>query len=132
MTTARQVINTVIRYFDDIRKQYPDITNDMLDTNGAIHYMNGNDGTDFDWDVNDRLCEFYVFHKNEYGFIKVLVSKNGEMSAYVYLDNGFASAIEVEPRYLCADDVEDLCKVLYRNADCKSIWDEPIDNIDFE
>lgn len=132
MTTARQVINEVIRYFDDIRKQYPDITNDMLDTNGAIHYMNGNDGTDFDWDVNDRLCEFYVFHKNEYGFIKVLVSKNGEMSAYVYLDNGFASAIEVEPRYLYADDVEDLCKVLYRNADCESIWDEPIDNIDFE
>lgn len=132
MTTARQVINEVIRYFDDIRKEYPDITNDMLDTNGAIHYMNGNDGTDFDWDVNDRLCEFYVFHKNEYGFIKVLVSKNGEMSAYVYLDNGFASAIEVEPRYLYADDVEDLCKVLYRNADCKSIWDEPIDNIDFE
>lgn len=132
MTRKRMVINEVIKYFEDIRKQYPDITDDMLDTNGAIHYMNGNDGTDFDWEMNDRLCEFYVFHKNEYGFIKVLVYKSGKMNGYVYLDNGFASAIEVEPRYMYVDDVETLYDAMFYGADYKNIWDEPIDNIDFE
>ena len=52
------------RIFKVARKMYPSITDDMLCNNGAIYYMNGNDSTEFDWNMNDRLCEFFVFHKN--------------------------------------------------------------------
>lgn len=54
----------------------PNVTDEMLDTNGAIHYMNGNDGTPFDWNCNNRLCEFILFHKNGIGFIKAYVDSD--------------------------------------------------------
>ena len=63
------------RIFKVARSMCPNITDDMLDSNGAIYYMNGNDSTPFDWNCNNRLCEFYVFHKNEIGFIKAFVWK---------------------------------------------------------
>ena len=56
------------RIFKVARNMCPNVTDEMLYTNGAIHYMNGNDSTPFDWNCNNRLCEFLIFHKNEMGF----------------------------------------------------------------
>lgn len=39
----------------DANKHIAKGTDEMLDTNGAIHYMNGNDSTPFDWKRNERL-----------------------------------------------------------------------------
>jgi hypothetical protein len=33
------------RIFKVARNMYPNVTDEMLDTNGAIYYMNGNDST---------------------------------------------------------------------------------------
>ena len=40
------------------------VRSELLD-NGAVFYMNGNDGTDFDWQVNNHLCEFFTYYDNE-------------------------------------------------------------------
>ena len=40
------------------------IDKDSLEDHGTIFYMNGNDSTLFDFEMNDRLCEFGVFHAN--------------------------------------------------------------------
>ena len=61
------MLNQIVGIVNEIRKEYPVIGNEL---DGKIYYMNGNDGTDFDWEANDRLCEFMVFHENEYGYIK--------------------------------------------------------------
>lgn len=60
---GRTIINKVIEYIKKAREMLPEVTDDMLYGNGAIYYMNGNDGTAFDWEANDRCCEFYMFYR---------------------------------------------------------------------
>ena len=72
---GRIIVNKVIEYIKKAREMFPEVTDDMLCGNGAIYYMNGNDGTEFDWEMNGRCCEFYLFYKEtEMGFLKVFVN----------------------------------------------------------
>lgn len=76
------VLNRVIKF---LRENVP--TKDMSKymENGAIYYMNGNDSTPFDWNCNNRTCEFYMFWKeNQMGAIKVFVRNDGTIEGYVY------------------------------------------------
>ena len=130
-------INKVKNYFHFIRAQYPEITDDMLDEEGKIYYMNGNDGTDFDWGCNDRLCEFYVFFredgdKNGNGFIKVFVNKNDTMTAYVYADGGMHPTDKPVPVQLDDGDAARLAAQMLFIADNRDIFDRPIDELDFD
>lgn len=87
MTRAEQLKEKIVQIFEETRRLYPSITDDMLCDNGAIYYMNGNDGTDFDWNCNHRLCEFFIFHnkeKGEIGFIKLVISDNDTYRVEVY------------------------------------------------
>ena len=70
-TRINELIN---KYFD---------RND-LDSNGAIYYANGNDGTRFDSEMNDRTCEFMVWGVNGYGAIKSFVTRDNRLESYVY------------------------------------------------
>ena len=119
------------RIFKVARKMCPNITDDMLDSNGAIYYMNGNDSTKFDWNCNNRLCEFYVFHKNEYGFIKALVGRDNVIDMYIYEDAG------MKPTYRFKEEMENLkassfAKVMNYIADEENLWDKPIDTLDWD
>ena len=49
---------------------------DFLEENGTVYYMNGKNGTEFDWHVNDRLSDFMVFYDDE--------DKLGAVKASVY------------------------------------------------
>ena len=65
MSTAENVKQQVLNYIrENIRDRFPEVTDSMLIDNGAIYYMNGNDGTDFDFEMNDRTCEFMSFYKS--------------------------------------------------------------------
>ena len=130
MTRGQQIIEKIKSIFADIRDKYPLITDEDLHSNGAIFYMNGNDGTDFDWDVNDRCCELYMYHSNEIGFIKLLVNKGDTYTAYVY-PNGEMSATETIRGNLSEGDSLYLATLLYNKADREYIYDEIIDKIDF-
>lgn len=119
------------RIISTARKMYPNITDDMLDCNGAIHYMNGNDSTPFDWNTNDRLCEFYVFHKNEMGFIKANVNKDDSIDVYIYEDGGS------KPTYEFSESLENVtaksfAKIMNYIADEEELWDKPINELDWD
>ncbi len=63
MSTADRVKQQVLDYIkSSIRDRFSEITDSMLIENGTIFYMNGNDGTNFDFDMNDRTCEFVNMH----------------------------------------------------------------------
>lgn len=62
------------------------IEKDGLEEDGTVFYMNGNDSTKFDVEMNDRLCEFGAFHMNGYYAVKVLVMAD-ETEVYVYPDS---------------------------------------------
>lgn len=130
MTRGQQIIEKIKTVFVDARKKYPLITDEDLLDSGAIYYMNGNDGTDFDWNANDNTSEFYMYHKNEIGFIKLYVNKGDTYTAYVY-PNGEMSAVETIKGDLEEGDSLYLAALLYRKADREYIYDENIDEIDF-
>ena len=43
----------------------PEVTDQDLEKSGALFYMNGQNGTEFDWYVNDRLPSFMVFYNDK-------------------------------------------------------------------
>lgn len=115
----KQIVNIV----NEIRKEYPIIGNEL---DGKIYYMNGNDGTDFDWNCNDRVCEFMVFHENEYGYIKLMVYKDKTIQAYIYADGGMSATDKKEFKY--KGNTKALAVHLYEVFDNNGIYDEAIDD----
>ena len=108
------------RIFRVARNMYPNITDEMLDANGAIYYMNGNDSTPFDWNCNNRLCEFLIFHKNEMGFIKAFVNSDNTIDVYIYEnDDAMRSTYK-------------FTEIMNYIADDNRLWDKPIDELDWD
>ena len=116
------MLNQIVEMVNDIRKEYPIIGNEL---DGKIYYMNGNDGTDFDWKCNERVCEFMVFHENEMGYIKLYVYNDNSVHAYVYADGGMHPSAEIETWY--DKNPLELANFLYRTFDKNGLWDEPIE-----
>lgn len=118
--------------FKVARNMYPNVTDEMLDANGAIHYMNGNDSTPFDWNYNNRLCEFFIFHKNGVGFIKANVNSNNTIDVFIYETDD-----AMMPTYEFTEEMEKLkaknfAKVMNYIADDNNLWDKPIDELDWD
>lgn len=145
MQVKCDLINTVIDYIVKARMAHPEVLdsdlikdeNDTSDLPYTIYYMNGNDGTDFDYSANNRTCEFVVFYKkSEMGFIRVMVGKRvGSIHGYVYADGGIKPLEKggvLEEEYADMNSVNLLAYQLWKYGDCKNIYDEPICNIDFD
>ena len=130
MTRGQEIKETIKTIFAEIREKYPLITDEDLHSNGAIFYMNGNDGTDFDWNANEHTSEFYIYHENEIGFIKLYVNKGDTYTAYVF-PNGEMSATETVRGELNKGDSLYFAALLYRKADREYIYDAIIEEIDF-
>lgn len=132
MGKAQVAIDKVINYFDQARKRHPEITTDLLDDNGAIWYANGNDGTEFDWQVNRHTCEFMIYYKkSQLGFIKVYVSDEGEIFGWLYLDEGKAKPEELPGEKMSIEEAEALVDTLYREADPPLDWAMKVSDMDF-
>lgn len=134
---SNELIQKVKDYFAEARKLMPEVTNDMLCDEGdgeKIYYMNGNDGTDFDWSANDRLCEFFMFYKStEMGFIKVYVNSNDTMDGYVYKEEYKYGdePIRLDRKKLGKEDALYFAALMYQIADRKDLYDKPISQLDF-
>lgn len=118
---------------DSVEKHMPDISFDDLEDNGAVFYMNGKNGTEFDWYVNNKISDFMMFYndKDNMGAIKATLYNNGAVLIYVYGERGKTLIQEIES---CVDVTEDevlsLAIVLRNEADDKRIWDADIEKID--
>ena len=68
----------------------PEVTPRQLEQDGAVFYMNSQNGTEFDWHVNDRLPSFMVFYndKANLGAVKLHLNRNGTVSVYLYGEQG--------------------------------------------
>ena len=116
------MLNQIVEMVNNVRKEYPIIGNEL---DGKIYYMNGNDGTDFDWNCNERVCEFMVFHENEMGYIKLMVFDDNEVHVYVYADGGMHPSAEIKTWY--DKNPLELANFLYRTFDKNDLWDVPIE-----
>lgn len=118
---------------NSIKKYMPDISFNDLEDNGAVFYMNGKNGTEFDWYVNDKVSNFMMFYNDEdnLGAVKTTLCNNGALMTYVYGEHGKTIVQEIES-YLdvTEEDILWIATMLRNEADDKGIWDENIEKID--
>ena len=75
---------------DAIKENMPEVSPDELEEGGKIYYMNGKNGTEFDWFVNEHLPSFMAFYNDEenLGAVKADVYADGGMLIYLFDDHG--------------------------------------------
>ena len=133
MNRILQEIQELIR--KSLAEHLPEVSSEDLEDNGTVFYMNGKNGTEFDYFVNEHLPNFFVFYndKDNLGAVKMTVYDAGDTELYLYDEHGKNLKKEIK---LCLDVAkEELLKlaVLRRiNADDKKIWDSAIDKIKTE
>lgn len=94
--------------------------------------MNGKNGTEFDWYVNERLPSFMVFYNDEQnlGAVKLSIYNNGEILLYIYGDKGNKVIKEIKTFIeVSKDEIFQLAVILKNEADDKRVWDSDIEKI---
>lgn len=129
----RVLTDIQIKILNGMRENMPEISSDALEEGGKVYYMNGKNGTEYDWFVNDHLPTFMVFYNDEknLGAAKATVYTDGGMVIYLYDEKGEHLAKEVQT--FLEIDKSDLLKLavcLRCNADDKKIWDAALDSIE--
>lgn len=110
----------------------PHVKSCDLENGGDIYYMNGKDGTEFAWYVNDKLPPFMVFYNDEanLGAMKLLLYHDGRTEAYIYDEKGKKLLKKVDGSLDVAEaDILELAVILRNEADDKHIWGASIESI---
>lgn len=128
-----RILNEIRKIIDTNMALYlPHVKSSELENDGAIFYMNAQNGTEFDWFVNDRFPFFMVFYndKDNLGAVKLALYHTGEVRVYLYGEKG-KDFVRMEKAYLDIDKTAmlKLAAVLTYQADDKKIWNGNIDNI---
>lgn len=116
-----------------VAKYLPEVSLCDLEGNGEIYYMNGENGTEFDWFVNEHLPYFMMFYNDEenMGAVKAMVYDDGGMCLYLYGENGNKPLEEVKTFLdVKEDELLRLAVCLRENADDKQIWDSALGEIE--
>jgi hypothetical protein len=82
----RVLTDIQIKILNGMRENMPEISSDALGEGGKVYYMNGKNGTEYDWFVNDHLPTFMFFYNDEknLGAAKATVYTDGGMVIYLY------------------------------------------------
>lgn len=128
-----RILNEIKEIINNNMKLYlPHVKPSELENDGAIYYMNGKDGTEFDWYVNDKLPPFMVFYNDEanLGAMKLLLYNDGAVALYIYDEKGKNLMKEVNT-YLDVKETEllELAVILKNEADDNNIWGADIESI---
>ena len=115
-----------------LSEHLPDVEPKDLEEEGKVYYMNGKNGTEFDWFVNEHLPSFMVFYDNEekLGAVKMDVYDAGDIVLYLFDDGGKNLHKEI-PLVLDAtrEELLALAVILRNNADKQRIWDADVEAI---
>ena len=116
-----------------LKDALPEVKTSDLEKRGAVFYMNGKNGTAFDWFVNGHFPDFFIFYgdRENLGAVKAMLYTDGALTIYVYGDKGHAEPVCFEGHMeATAEELLCLVALLTENADSKSIWDEDIRKLD--
>ena len=102
MNKILQDIQELIR--KSLAEYLPEVSSDELEDNGTVFYMNGKNGTEFDYFVNEHLPNFFVFYndKDNLGAVKVSVYDAGDTELYLYDEQGKNLKKQTKSRLLSA------------------------------
>lgn len=124
-------IDGIMSKFEELVNKY-NIRPDDLAGDGAVYYRNGNDGTDFDWKMNENTCEFMMFYKStDLGFAKLYVKTDGSLDGYVWLDEGRGEGQHIHEDFTNEDGAKDFAVLCYYQADELGLFDVNVDSINW-
>jgi len=113
-----------------LSRNLPDVKKSDLEENGKLYYMNGDDGTIFDWGMNERLCEFMSFYDDSgMGAIKINVMANGTVWIYSF-KNRANSAFKTEKFEISESGSLELAVLMEKIADQKGLFDKAVDDME--
>ncbi len=116
----------------NLNEYLPEVKTSDLEEDGTVYYMNGKNGTEFDWYVNENLPSFMVFYndKRNLGAVKLSIDTGGGVVLYIYGDKGNTVIKEVKTSIeVTENELFSLAVILKSEADDKSVWDANIDKI---
>ena len=112
-----------------LRSDLPDVKLSELEADGAVFYMNGKNGTVFDWYVNEHFPSFFIFYNDDenLGAVKATLYRDGGLTVYTYANKGHTQPVASEKQIQATEDeLLELAVLLTNNADEKRIWDDDI------
>lgn len=127
-------INKIIKIIhSEININLPNVNLSDLEENGKVYYMNGQNGTLFDYNMNEKLSDFMCFYKDgTCGIIKLRINKDG--SSHIYLYN-YGEKVPFKDEDLLdqfnKDEIFNLAIILNKVMDEKGIFDKCISDYDF-
>ena len=117
-----RLIQKIVDVLEDARLKY-EIEKEELERNGVIIYANGNDGTDFDWDVNNRSCEFgYGVKDGSVWAFKLLVDSSGDGTIYCYPHGEMKPVETIRTVLMDKYEAEELKNIMLETADGNMMW----------
>lgn len=130
MRNVREILQQIRDFANDCANHGDDFP--LCTENGDdLFYMNGNDGTEFDWEMNGHLCEFMKYYDDtQLGCVKLLVTEMGALKAYVYKhDYSFDDEPQKFFSTIGIDEAEMLMQYMDDAADCRCLYDAPLNKI---
>lgn len=127
LSEIKEIINK------SISEYLPDVQSCDLEEKGNVYYMNGKNGTEFDWYVNEHISDFMVFYNDEtnLGAVKFTLYTDGKILIHIYGDKGSTIVQRIETSINIAEqEMLNLAVILKKAADDKRIFDKGIDKID--
>lgn len=131
MNSILKKVREIMR--SSLKENLPQVTFDELEEGGMVYYMNGKNGTEFDWYVNEKLSDFMIFYddKEKLGAAKMRLYNAGDYVLYLYDDHGKNVAKEIKGSLdVSEEEMRVLAVMLTNNADGKKIWDSSIEKTD--
>jgi len=131
MNNILEQIKKVIN--NSIKEYLPDVKPEDLKENGTAYYMNGQNGTEWDYYVNEHLPYLMVFYneKENLGAVKLSLYPDGYLTLYLCNEKR-KNLLKTIDTKIEADE-NDLLKfatLLKVQMDDKENWDANIDKID--
>lgn len=83
--------------------------------------------------MNERTCEIMAFYNEgrKMGFYKVWLDRKGNLSGYIYGDNGYGEPKEIAPHKACTpQEARRFADYLCDNYDAIDAWDEKMNEIE--
>ena len=127
--SSREIIREIVNMLEEARIKY-NVPKDKLDGDGKVLYANGNDGTDFDWHVNDKLCEFgYGMKNSSLWAFKLCINRNGKADVYCYPNGEMRSIERIEKQITDKENMKKLYKYMMNRADRKGLYDMTLEDL---